>query len=772
VGAPIKRREDPGLLRGEGRFLDDVRLPDLVHVAFVRSPHAHALVRRVDTEPAQAAGAVAVLTAVDLPEACRLRPSLLAPGFVATEWPALAAERVRFVGEAVAVLAATSAYAAADAAEAVRVEYTPLTPLSRVDAALAPGAPRLHPGATDNVLFERRWRHGEVAAAFASAPLVVRGRFTHGRCAPAPMEPRGLIAQWEHDRLTVWATTQVPHILRTALACAFGIGEARVRVIVPETGGGFGQKMHVMPEDLAVAALARRAGRPVKWVETRRENLAAGSHAREAMVDVEAAADTDGTVRGFRARVVSDAGAYHIHPETQALEPVGTASMIPGPYRVPAYEFEAVAVATTKPPLGAYRGVGMSLAAFVTERLLDLVAERARLDPAAVRRRNLLRPQDYPWASAGGHRYDSGDFPAAFEQALRLADYDALRRDGEAARRANRLVGVGLCCYTEYTGMGSATYRGRGMTAIAGHEAAIVRMLPDGGVQCAASFPSQGQGHATTMAQLVADELGVPLDRVEVMPCDTARAPVGTGTFASRGAVAQLGSVGAAARQVRDKLIDLAAGVLEASADDLVLRDGHVAVRGAPDRGVTVLELARLAHGRPPGGLPGGLPPGLEATVAFDPPGPTFSGAVHVAQVEVDRDTGRVDVLRYVVVEDCGPVINPVIVEGQIHGAITQGAGEALGERLVYDESGQLLTGTFMEYAMPVAATLPTPIIGHVVTPSPLTPGGFKGMGEGGTIGAPAAIAGAVADAVRPLGVRVADLPIVPEHLVPRRSDP
>ncbi len=768
VGAPVKRREDPTLLRGEGCFLDDLRLPDLVHLAFVRSPHPHARVLRLEAAPARAAGAVAVLSGADLADVAPLSPSLDAPGFSATAWPALAVERVRFVGEPVAVVGAASAYAAADAAEAVRVEYEPLAPLPGVEAALAREAPRLHPLVPGNVLYERRWSHGDLDAAFAGAPVRVDGRFTHARCTAAPLEPRGAIARWERGRLTVWSSHQAPHLLRAALARAFGLAEARVRVIVPDTGGGFGQKMHVMPEDLAVAAAARRLGRPVKWVETRRENLTAASQAREAVVEVEAAAEADGRLRGLRARVVSDAGAYHIHPQTQALEPLGTGGMIPGPYRLPAYAYEARAVATTKPPLGAYRGVGMPLAALVVERVLDLVAERTGLDPAEVRRRNLLRRQDYPCTSAGGHRYDSADFPAALEQALGLADYEGLRREAEAARRADRLLGVGLCCYTEYTGMGSATYRGRGMTAITGPEAATVRMLADGGVQCAVSFPSQGQGHATTMAQVVADALGVPLGDVEILASDTAGTPVGTGTFASRGAIAQLGSVGGAAARVRGKLLDLAAGLLEASPADLTLRDGRAVVRGMPDGGVSVAELARLAHAPPPGGLPGGLTPGLEATEAFDPPGPAFSGAVHVAQVEVDRDTGRVRVLRYVVVEDCGPVINPLIVEGQIHGALAQGAGEALGERLVYDAAGQLLSGTFMEYAVPVATTLPTPLIGHLETPSPLTPGGVKGMGEGGTIGAPAAIAGAVADAVRPLGIRVSDLPLVPERLVRR----
>ncbi len=591
---------------------------------------------------------------------------------------------------------------------------------------------------------------------------MLRERFTHGRCSASPLEPRGLIAGWDGGRLTVWSGSQVPHVLRAALASAFGLEEALVRVIVPDTGGGFGQKMHVMPEDLAVVALARRVGRPVKWIETRRENLAAASHAREGAVDVEAAFAADGALLALRARVQSDAGAYHVHPLTQALEPLGTASMLPGPYRVPAYACEFAAVATTKPPLGACRGVGMPMAAFVVERLLDLAAVRLGLDPAEIRRRNLIRAGEYPYTSAAGFVYDSGDFPGALEGALRLADYDGLGREREAARRAGRLVGVGIACYTEYTGMGSDTYRRRGMREIPGQEAATVRMRADGAVECAVSFPGQGQGHATTVAQVVADELGVALDQVEVAPTDTATCPPGTGTFASRGIIAQLGSAGRAAGRVRGRLLEIAAGVLEASAADLVLADGRVAVRGMPDRSVAVGELARLAHA-PPGGGPAA---GLEVTEVFDPPGPTFSGAVHVAAVEVDRGTGRVRVLRYAVVEDCGPVINPMIVEGQIHGAVAQGIGEALGERLVYDESGQLLTGTLMDYALPAASALPRPLLGHLETPSPLTPGGVKGMGEGGTIGAPAAIANAVADAVRPLGIAITDLPIAPESLV------
>ena len=765
VGARIKRVEDPRLLQGQGRYLDDVVLAGLLHAAFVRSPHAHAALVRVDARAAkELSGVAAALTGRDLTG--RLEPILDAPGFAPTSWPALAHERARFGGEPVAVIAAASPYIALDACERVEVDYEPLPAVADVDTALAAAAPRLHEHAPGNILYGHRYTGGGVDRAFEGAAVRVSERFRHARVSAAPLEARGLIARWDGDALTVWMSTQVPHIMGGALAEAFGLAQSRVRVIVPDTGGGFGQKMHLMPEDLAVVALARETGRPVKWVETRRENLAAAAHAREAQMDIEAAADASGQLLALRVKLYSDAGAYHVYPLTQALEPLGTCGILPGPYRVPAYSYELAAVATNKPPIGAYRGVGMPFAVFAIERVLDVVAERVGLDAAEIRRRNLIERHQYPFTSASGFVYDSGDFPKALEQALTLADYHQLTRDRDAERAAGRLLGVGLCCYTEYTAMGSETYRQRGMRHVPGPEAASVRMHADGAVSCRLSFPSQGQGHATTVAQMVADQLGVPMERVSVGGLDTASSPAGSGTFASRGAVAQSGTVERAAVAVRRKLLELAAARLEANVADLELRDGWVSVRGLPTRGVTVTELAQLAYSPPPGGLPTDLEPGLEAARFFDPPGPTFSGAVHVAAVEVDRDTGRVAVLRYVVVEDCGPVMNPMIVEGQIHGALAQGIGEALGERLVYDDTGQLLTGTLMDYALPIAAALPSFTLGHLETPSPLTPGGHKGMGEGGTVGAPAAIANAVADAVRPLGIPITALPILPEHLV------
>jgi carbon-monoxide dehydrogenase large subunit len=767
----VKRLEDPRLLAGQGRFLDDITLPGLLHAAFARSGHAHAVLRGVDAAAAFAVpGVEAALTGRDLEGVIApIQARLEAPGFAATPWPALPTDRVRFVGEPVAVVAAVTPYAAVDGCARIAVEYDPLPAVPDVDRARDPGATRLHPQHGSNVLFSSRGRQGDVDAAFAAAAHVVRETFSHDRCSAAPLEPRGLIARWVGDALTLWLGVQTPSLIRTGVARDFGMPEARVRVVVPDTGGGFGQKMYVMPEDLAVAALARRTGRPVKWLETRRENLAAAPHARQQRVEVEAAADSAGTLLALRARVFADAGAYHIYPLTGALEPLGTASILPGPYRTPAYEFELAAFATNKPPIGAYRGVGMTMAAFVMERTLDLLADRMGLDPAEIRRRNLIPREAYPFTSATGFVYDSGDYPKALEQALTLADYEARKRERDAARRTGRLLGVGIACYTEYTGMGSETYRRRGQTDVPGHEGATVAMAADGTVTCYMSFPSQGQGHATTTAQLVADELGVPLDTVSVRQPDTDVSPGGSGTFASRGAVTQRGAAAVAAATVRRTLLAIAGRMLEASPADLLLRDGRVSVRGMPDRAVTIEEVARVAHTPGAEGGPEGLTPGLEATERFDPPGPTFSGAVHVASVEVDGDTGRVSLRDYVVVEDCGPVINPIIVEGQIHGAVAQGIGEALGERLVYDESGQLLTGTLMDYALPVAATVPSFTVSHLETPSPLTPGGYKGMGEGGTIGAPAAVANAVADAVRPLGVAVTALPISAETL--RRRD-
>jgi len=700
---------------------------------------------------------VAVVTADDLRAVTKpLAPRLKGPGFTPTAWPALADDVVRYCGEAVAVVVAGSPYVAADARDRVEVAWEPKAAVATIDQALA----------ANQILFQRRYRQGDVDGAFARAPIVVRETFEHGRCAPSPLEVRGILADWDGEALTIWSGNQSPSIMRTALADALGLPHARVRIVCPDVGGGFGLKMQVFPEDVAVAALSRRLGRPVKWLEERRENLTAASQARGQRTTVELAAAADGTVLALRSRVMSDNGAYHAYPTTGVLEPLGTASIMPGPYRISTYEFEALALATHKPPLGAYRGVGMTMGAFVIERMLDLVAQRLSLDPAEIRRRNLIPREAYPFTSATGYLYDSGDYPKALEEALAVVEYDKVRLEQRDARAAGRLVGIGIACYTEYTGMGSAGFRGRGAVEMPGIEAATVTIDADATVRCAVSFPTQGQGHATTIAQIVADRLGLALEDVRLQRVDTAESPPGSGTFASRGTVAMLGSAAVAADRVGEKLRALAAHRLEASAADVELAGGRAFVRGFPDRSIAVADITRLAYSPPIGGLPDGLAPGLEATVFCDLPGPTFSGAVHVAVVEVDAATGRVAVRRYALVEDCGRVINPVIVEGQIHGAVAQGIGEALLESVVHDDDGQLLTATLMDYALPKADDLPSFEIAHLETLSPVTPGGVKGMGEGGTIGAPAAIANAVADAVRHLGVQITTLPIRAESLL------
>ena len=656
TGLRIKRLEDPRLLTGRGRYLDDLGLPNMLFASFVRSPHAHARIVRIDAAAARAwPGVAAVITADDLRAVTRpLSPRVEGPGYTPTAWPALADGVASFCGEAVAAVVAVNPYVAADARELVTVEWEARPAVTTIDQALE----------SNRILFQRRHRQGDVDGAFAGAPIVLRQTFEHGRCAPSPLELRGILADWDGEALTVWSPHQAPSLLRTALADALDLPHARIRIISPDVGGGFGLKMQVFPEDVAVAALSRRLGRPVKWLEERRENLVAASQARGQRTTVEVAAAADGTVLALRSRVMSDNGAYHAYPTTGVLEPLGTASIMPGPYRISACEFEALALATHKPPLGAYRGVGMTMGAFVAERMLDLLAERLSLDPAEIRRRNLIPREAYPFTSATGYTYDSGDFPKALEEVLAAVEYDKLRHEQEAARAAGRLVGIGIACYTEYTGMGSAGFRRRGAVEIPGIEAATVTMDADATARCAVSFPTQGQGHATTIAQLVAERLGLTLEDVRLQRVDTAESPRGSGTFASRGTVAMLGSAAVAADRVGEKVRALAAHRLEAAAADVELTGGRAYVRGFPDRSIALAEIARIAYSPPRGGLPDGLAPGLQATVYCDLPGPTFSGAVHIAVVEIDPGTGRVTVRRYALVEDCGRVINPMIVEG------------------------------------------------------------------------------------------------------------
>jgi carbon-monoxide dehydrogenase large subunit len=566
------------------------------------------------------------------------------------------------------------------------------------------------------------------------------------------MEPRGVLAAPDGDGLTVWSSTQAPHQLRTFLAEVLELDPVSVRVVCPDVGGGFGQKAHCYPEEAVVAAAALRLGRPVKWIEDRSENLTAASHARDQVVWARAAADVEGRLLAIEADVVCDTGAYGVFPHGHVLEALGTPAMIPGPYRVPAYRARSRTVATNKCPEGAYRGVGLPVSALVHEQLLDRVAGNLGLDRAEVRLRNFVRPDELPHTTLTQQRYDSGDYGRALQLVLDAIGWEEFGAERERARHEGRAIGIGLGSYVEYTGMGSAVFQGRGMLGIAGHDGAFVRLDEDGAATLWTSLPAMGQGLATTFAQLAAAELGLPVDAVRVANPDTRAGGLGgTGTFASRSAVSGGGAIAGACEILRSRLLEDAADLLEAAPEDLVVRDGLVHVVGTPGRGVTVGDVV--------GGSGGDR---YAAAFSYDPPAVTYPYATHACVVEVDLDTGGVRILRYAIAEDCGRVINPAIVEGQVHGATAQGIGGTLLEHVVYDPEGQPLTTSLLDYLLPAAGDVPRLDVRHLEIPAPGTANGAKGVGEGGCLGPPAAIAGAVADA---LGAEVTELPLTPERV-------
>ena len=767
VSQGVKRREDPPLLMGRAHFIGDLRLPGLLAVKFLRSEHAHARIVEIDARAAlNLPGVETVVTAADLATTRAIRATMSGAGYQATDWPPLARGKVRFAGEPVVAVVAADAYRAEDALDVIRLTYEPLPVVADAQSALAPGAPRVHEELPDNALFRTRFENGDVARALAAADIRLAETFRHARCSSSPMEPRGVMAMLDpvDGMLIVWASTQSPHLMRSGLAEALGIPESSIRVLCPSVGGGFGPKMHLYPEDIVVAELARRLKRPVRWLEDRRENLLASAQARDHVNHVEVGARRDGTIVALKSTLICDSGAYSVYPVTASLEPLTAAGILPGPYKIGALAYEAYAVATNKCPAGAYRGVGMALGTFVRERVVDMVARRAGLDPIDVRRRNFVDVSELPFQTASGLIVDSGDPKQSLERALVSSDY-ARRRSESRHAPAGKYLGVGVASYTEFTGMGSGTFRLRGMRQVAGHDAATVRVEPTGEVRGFVSAASQGQGHATTFAQVLADELGVPIEAVTIVEGDTERCPYGSGSFASRSMVVSGGALVLAARRVREKITAIAAHMLEAAGPDLTIEAGTIAVRGAPGRAVTIAEVADLAH-RPSGGtLPPGVDPGLEATQYYDPPPATFSNGTHVAVVEVDPETGQVAIVSHVVVEDCGRIVNPMIVDGQTHGAVAQGIGNALFEDFAYDDGGQPLTTSFLDYVIPGTMEVPPIDIVHMETPPATSVTGFKGMAEGGTIGSTAAVANAVADALAPLGIEVRELPLTPDRV-------
>ncbi len=752
VGARVKRIEDPKLIRGEGLFLDDLTLPGMLHAVFVRSQHGHARIARVSLERARAhPGVVAALAAADLPEIQKPLPVIPVEGMRAGWHLPLAAREVHYAGEPVAVVVAEDRYAARDAADLVEVAYEPLPAVVDLEQAAA-GAPFVHDELGTNVGFTETVERGDVDGAFRGAPVRLRQRMVNHRVAPVSLETRGTAAMYDGSMgqgiLTVWTSTQEAHAIRDGLSQVLSLEVRRIRVVTPDVGGGFGSKLNTYPEDAVVAYLARRLRRPVKWVETRRENLLTTTHGRAQVVDVEVAADRDGRVLGLRSRILADLGAELLY--TTAIVPTLTPLMMQGPYEIPALRCELVALYTNTCPTGAYRGAGRPEATYYLERVMDLVADATGVDPAEVRRRNFIPPDRFPYEAASGATYDSGEYAKPLGEALRLADYPRLRREQEEARRAGRLVGIGLASYVEICGFGP-------------WELGTVRVNKDATATVVTGTSAHGQGDDTGFAQIVADMLTIPPERVTVVHGDTLLVQYGGGTSGSRSMALGGSAIYLAAQEVREQILGIAASMLEAAKTDLALERGSVSVRGAPTRAVSIAEVAEAAYNGQH--LPEGQDPGLEATCRFKSQGTTFPFGTHLCAVEIDPETFAPRVTRYVAVDDCGRVINPLLVDGQVHGGIVQGVSQALLETVVYDGQGQMLTSTLAEYGIPTARLVPRMERGLSVTPTPRNPLGAKGIGEAATIGSTPAVANAVVDALSPLGIRHLDMPFVPERI-------
>ncbi len=769
IGARVQRLEDPRLLAGQGAFIDDINLPGTLHVAFARSDHAHARIVEIDSaDAARMTGVIAVFTAKDIEGLMQpIRATSRMADYYATELPVLARAKVRYVGEAVVVVVATNRYLAEDAAEQIAITYEPLGHVIDPVAAVEPGSPLLHEEAGTNVIVTRTFMRGDVDEVMADAPIRVGDTFRMHRKTPTAMENRGYLADYDQGRraLTLHATTQIPGIVRDALVEILDLPGNRLRVVAPDVGGGFGGKAALYPEEILVCIIARQLGRPVKWLSDRLEDLMTTNQAFDEIVEAELACDEEGHILGLRAEVIGDVGAYSVYPWTAAVEPVQVISFLPGPYRVPNYFGRVRAVATSKTPTGAYRGVGRPISTFVMERLVDMAAAKLSLDPLEMRRRNMVRAEEFPYKSASGIVWDRAGFMECLDGVAAAADYQALRQQQVEARAGGRWVGIGLASYAELTGLGSRISVAPGMPVNTGTESARIRIDSTGAVTAYFGIASHGQGLETTLAQVIAEELGVRVEDVEVVHGDSAVVAHGTGTFASRSTVLAGGAAIMSARAVREKVLEAASHLLEADVGDMDAADGKIFVKGT-DRGLSFRQLARAVYsemGRFPKDVRADIE--LEATRMYDPYFGTTSPASHLAMVEIDPETYQVTILRYVVAEDCGRVINPLIADGQVHGGVAQGIGAALMEEVVHDGAGQILTASLMDYVVPTAVEIPAMEVIHLETVPPDNIGGFRGMGEGGTIGAPAALANAITDALAPLGININELPATPERL-------
>jgi aerobic carbon-monoxide dehydrogenase large subunit len=741
VGQPLKRVEDGRFVRGVGRYVDDIRPDGVLHMAVLRSPYGHARIASIDCEAArQQPGVEAIFTAADFPDLKPLPGRANISNAAIAPIPIVASDRVRFVGEIVAVVVARSRYEAEDALRAIEADYEPLPAVTDAEAALASGSPRIHDEIPGNECYRLLASAGDVEGAFARAAHIVHARARHHRLAPVPMEPRcGLAEPAPDGGIQLTLSSQAPHRARDTLSACLGLPTSSIRVIAPDVGGGFGSKGSAYREDILLAALALRLQRAVTWTATRMEDLLTTHHARDQVDTIDGAFDDLGHLTAIRTRTVNGIGAYAY---ANTGQPQRIRDYATGAYKVPAHEAEIIALYTNTAPQGAYRGAGRPEASYLTERLMDQASLELGVDPVELRKRNLLQPGDFPWKTPNGANFDSGNYPALLDKALSIASYPELLRQRDERRARGEIVGVGIAVFIE--------------TTANGWESGAVEITDDGSVIGTTGSHSHGQGHETVFAQVLADELGVPVERVAIRHGDTALIDKAIGTFGSRSATLGGGALVQAAGELKDDMRTLAAELLETDAADLEIAEGAVRVRGTVERSVAFDQLAQTAEQRGER---------LAASTIFQPPNDAISSGAYVAQVSIDRDTGRVKLERIVAVDDCGTILNPMIVKGQVHGALAQGIGEAMSERMVYDADGQVLTASLLDYAMPTAHSVPEPTLGHIVTPNPSNPLGAKGAGEAGTIGAPPTIMNAVLDALRPLGVRDLDLPITDEKV-------
>ena len=772
IGQPRRRKEDAHLISGRTTWTDNITLPGLQHLAILRSPMAHARITSIDTTAAaRRPGVVAVFSGRDfaetqgnIPCAWPVTDDMVNPGH-----PSLAVDQVNHVGEAVAVLVARDKYAAHDALEAIDVDYEPLPVVLDMEAALADGAPLVHPNTESNRSYTWVFESGAAGTGqpiedvLKAAEVTVKRRFIQQRLIPAFLEPRSTVAQPDGDGVTLWSSTQVPHVLRTLLALSLGIAEHKVRVIAPDVGGGFGGKLQVTPEEFICTLVARKLGKPVKYTESRSESMMSGHHGRDQIQYITLTARRDGTFTGLDVHLLSNMGAY-LRLVTPGIPLLG-AFMFNGSYKFDAYRFVCDGVFTTKTPTDAYRGAGRPEATFAIERIVDEMAVELGMDPMELRRKNWIKQDEFPFTTISGITYDSGNYEAATGKALQLMGWDDLRREqaDRLARGDSVRLGLGISTFTELCGWAPSRLLGALRYAGGGWDHASVRLLPTGKVEVVTGTSPHGQGHETAWSQIVADRLGVPFEDVEVLHGDTQVSPRGWDTYGSRSVAVGAIAVSNAALRVIDKAKRLAAHMLEVSEDDVEFVDGTFKVRGAPGAGKTIQEVAFAAFAAHD--IPDGVEPNLDADATYDPEALSFPHGTHLCAVEVDTETGRATIRKYVCVDDVGEVINPLIVEGQVHGGVAQGIAQALYEEAVYDADGNLTTGTFVDYLVPSAMDLPSFTTDRTVSPSTTNPLGVKGVGETGTIAATPAVVNAILDALRPLGVNDVQMPCTPERI-------